>query len=248
MRLPALATVTTLAGAVVLAAWGALGIVGWRGPTVTIDAAVLDVGEPDNLLATSAVAAPAPTLITRRDIYDASLFSPQVTYAPQPTTQVAQPASEPAPPAGPELAAAESVPVSLTRRVVTASIEPEITSSLPVAAPPVREARVAPTPPPPPKLEQAFNVAQISRIKQSLNQTAEQEQFWEPVEAQLREIGRHLPPQPAGKKFKINISADAAQRLYWAAGPFLMSLREDQKQQVRRLAKSLGLDQVASLI
>jgi hypothetical protein len=255
MRLPALATLTTLFGAVVLAAWGALGIVGMRGTTLTIDAAEVEEAEPQNLLASTAKVAPGSMLVTRRDIYDASLFSPHVTYMPRPA-RTAVPSPELAPAAEPPIAAAaEPEQPPIARRVVTASIQPETAYSLASAStasvPAVREARVAPVaaPAPAPKPpEQAFSVGQIAKIKQSLHLTAEQEQYWQPVEAELREIGRRLPPMAPGQKLKVNISAAAAQRLYWAAGPFLMSLREDQKQQVRRLAKSLGLEQVASLI
>jgi len=94
-----------------------------------------------------------------------------------------------------------------------------------------------------------FTPAHIARIKASLNLSPEQERYWAPVEAELREIARQLAAhkQTAGKP-RIALSADAAQRLYWAAGPLIMSLREDQKQEVRRLARAMGLEQVAALI
>ena len=60
-------------------------------------------------------------------------------------------------------------------------------------------------------------------------------------------IARQMAADKAAGK-KTNLTAETAQRLYWAAGPLIMSLRDDQKQEVRRLARSMGLEQVASLI
>jgi hypothetical protein len=101
-----------------------------------------------------------------------------------------------------------------------------------------------------PRLEDGvLSVTQIARIKASLRLTPDQERYWGAVENELREIARQVAAQKAsGKKPKIALSAVDAQRLYWAAGPLIMSLREDQKQEVRRLARAMGLEQVASLI
>jgi hypothetical protein len=101
-----------------------------------------------------------------------------------------------------------------------------------------------------PRLEDGIlTVTQIARIKASLHLTPDQERHWGAVENELREIARQLAAQKSsGKKQKIALSAADAQRLYWAAGPLIMSLREDQKREVRRLARAMGLEQVASLI
>lgn len=94
-----------------------------------------------------------------------------------------------------------------------------------------------------------LTIEQLTRIKENLNLTPEQERYWAPVEAELRAIVRQLAAEKtSGKKPKVKLSADAAQRLYWAAGPLIMSLRDDQKQQARRLARAMGLEEVASLI
>jgi len=114
------------------------------------------------------------------------------------------------------------------------------------SAPIPREARKALEP----RLEDGIlTVTQIARIKASLHLTPDQERHWGAVENELREIARRLAAQKtSGKNSKIALSAVDAQRLYWAAGPLIMSLREDQKQEVRRLARAMGLEQVASLI
>jgi hypothetical protein len=116
----------------------------------------------------------------------------------------------------------------------------------PVVAPPELKRAV-----PPPRLEKdgSLTVEQIARIKANLHLTPEQEQHWAPVEAELRNIARQMAADKvAGKKPKVTINAETAQRLYWAAGPLIMSLRDDQKQEARRLARNMGLEQVASLI
>jgi hypothetical protein len=99
-----------------------------------------------------------------------------------------------------------------------------------------------------PRLDDGMlTVAQIARIKASLHLTPDQERYWGAVENELREIARQLAAQKASGK-KVALDAVDAQRLYWAAGPLIMSLREDQKREVRRLARAMGLEQVASLI
>jgi hypothetical protein len=104
---------------------------------------------------------------------------------------------------------------------------------------------------PEPRLEKdgTLTLPQIARIKANLNLTPEQERHWAPVEAELREIARRMAAdKAAGKNPKAAINADTAQRLYWAAGPLIMSLRPDQKAEARRLARAMGLEQVAALI
>ena len=119
----------------------------------------------------------------------------------------------------------------------------EVTASVrPVAFPPEAKRVV-----PPPRLEKdgTLTVDQIARIKANLHLTPQQEQNWAPVE--VLAIARQMAAdKAAGKKTKL--TAETAQRLYWAAGPLIMSLRDDQKQEVRRIARNMGLEQVASLI
>jgi hypothetical protein len=94
--------------------------------------------------------------------------------------------------------------------------------------------------------------AHIASIKSLLNLTLDQEQHWAAVETELREMARRhaeLKQESAeGKRSKAGVLAELAQRLYWAAGPLVLSMREDQKQEIRRLARAMGLAQVAALI
>ncbi len=89
---------------------------------------------------------------------------------------------------------------------------------------------------------------EIGRIKTALHLTADQEAGWADVEKVLVEIGKQqVAAQKAGRP-RPSVSADMTQRLYWAAGPLLMSLRDDQKREIRRIARVMGLETVASLI
>jgi hypothetical protein len=100
-----------------------------------------------------------------------------------------------------------------------------------------------------PKLDKdgSFTIAQIAQIKAGMNLRPDQEQYWPQVAAELREIARQFAAQKAGGK-KVAIGANEAQRLYWAAGPLIMSMSEEQKQEIRRIARAMGLAQVASLL
>lgn len=122
---------------------------------------------------------------------------------------------------------------------------PEFTGALPRAAfsaPELKKIVV-------PKLDKnsGLTPAHIAQIRANLRLTPDQERYWEPIEAELRELARQMAAQKAQGK-KPALTADAAQRLYWAAGPLIMSLRDDQKQEARRLARAMGLEQVAALL
>ena len=90
----------------------------------------------------------------------------------------------------------------------------------------------------------------VARIKEALRLTPDQEPHWSPVESALREIGRQqVDAQRRGHKLpKDALSPEVTQQLYWSAGPLIMSLRPDQKNEARSLARSMGLERVASLL
>jgi hypothetical protein len=92
--------------------------------------------------------------------------------------------------------------------------------------------------------------ANIDRIKMALALTSEQEEFWPAVAAELRALGK-LQQQRRGKKgqfAKIDVDPDTMQRLYWAAAPLITRLSYDQKQAVKQLALSMGLEEVAQAL
>ena len=120
---------------------------------------------------------------------------------------------------------------------------------------------VAPAPPPKPKAaakpQPQKNYAllsdvQIAGIKDRLKLSSSQESYWPPVESALRAVarkihaGRQANPTAAG----VPIDPDSAevQQLKAAAMPLLFQLREDQKSEVRSLARIIGLEKVAAMI
>jgi hypothetical protein len=67
----------------------------------------------------------------------------------------------------------------------------------------------------------------------------------------LRVVARtqlHSAGHKRGRKVAIDVNSPEEQNLISAAMPLLMRLREDQKGEVRKLARVIGLEQVASQI
>ena len=103
-----------------------------------------------------------------------------------------------------------------------------------------------------------FNDAQLASIKTRLKLSEYQEQYWPPVENALRAIGRSIahgpPPRTTAmgyaseSRLAAQIDPDSAevQQLKSAAFPLIMSMNDDQKQQVRNIAHVMGLERVAS--
>jgi hypothetical protein len=121
----------------------------------------------------------------------------------------------------------------------------------------------SPPPPPPAKPKLAAKPApqksyallsdvQIAGIKERLRLSADQESFWPAVENALRAVARkiHATRQGNPSATGVPIDPDAAevQQLKSAAMPLLFQLREDQKQEVRTLARLIGLEKVAAQI
>lgn len=93
---------------------------------------------------------------------------------------------------------------------------------------------------------------QIAGIKERLKLSSAQESYWPPVETALRAVARKIhakrqaDPNAAG--IPIDPEAEEVQQLKSAAMPLLFQLREDQKSEVRSLARIIGLEKVASMI
>jgi hypothetical protein len=76
-------------------------------------------------------------------------------------------------------------------------------------------------------------------------------EYWPAVEGALREVARtqlRHTKQMQGRKINIDVNSAEVQQLIWAAMPLLMRLRDEQKSEVRKLARIMGLEQVASQI
>lgn len=108
----------------------------------------------------------------------------------------------------------------------------------------------APAHPAPPRdvpIKGVMTASEVARIKASLRLTSEQEPLWRPVEAVLRDIGKQQMVQIRNGS-KPEVDSQAMQRVYWAAQSLLATLQPAQKEQVRRLARSMGYTSVASLL
>jgi len=139
-------------------------------------------------------------------------------------------------------------PEPVTSELVT---EPEQTAIAAVPLPPKRPKH--PLPPPPAPSTSLLDDTQISGLKGRLQLTSDQVEYWPAVETALRDIARTLlnegrPKHAHAGKVNIDINSPEVQRLIWAAMPLLMRLREDQKREVRTLARVIGLEAVASQI
>ena len=106
--------------------------------------------------------------------------------------------------------------------------------------------------PAPQKTYALLSDVQIAGIKDRLRLSSSQEYYWPAVETALRAIARkiHATRQADPKATGIPIDPDAeeVQQLKSAAMPLLFQLREDQKQEVRTLARLIGLEKVAAQI
>jgi hypothetical protein len=107
--------------------------------------------------------------------------------------------------------------------------------------------------PPPQKSYALLSDMQIASIKQRLRLSSDQEYYWPAVERALRAVARKIhatrkaDPNAAGAP-PIDPDAAEVQQLKSAAMPLLFQLREDQKEEVRTLARMIGLEKVAAQI
>jgi hypothetical protein len=152
------------------------------------------------------------------------------------------PAWEPAPtppPAAPPVAAPRMAALPPSATVETNGSRPSATAAVPKV-----------TAPPKPKEPSVLATmqAQITQMKAALKLTREQEPYWPPVEALLRDIAKQqaklrpaaAPPPANGKPVKMVIDDADMQRLTNVAFPLLMALREDQRRDAMRLAQAMG--------
>jgi hypothetical protein len=89
-----------------------------------------------------------------------------------------------------------------------------------------------------------FNDAQIAAIRNRLNLTRGQEQYWPPVESALRDIAWQKAAK--GQRATIDPNSRGVQRLKSAAAALVPSLNEEQKRELRLLAGLIGLQNVAA--
>ncbi|MBR0969210.1 MULTISPECIES: hypothetical protein [Bradyrhizobium] len=106
--------------------------------------------------------------------------------------------------------------------------------------------------PQPQKSYSLLSDVQISGIKDRLKLSSSQEYYWPSVEAALRNVVRKISANklsnPHGQAVPIDPNCDEVQQLKSAAMPLLFQLRDDQKEEVRKLARIIGLEKVAQQI
>ena len=122
-------------------------------------------------------------------------------------------------------------------------------ATVPAAAPPKPKAAAKPQPQ---KNYALLSDIQIAGIKERLKLSSSQESYWPPVESALRAVARKIhagrQANPTAPGVPIDPEAEEVQQLKSAAMPLLFQLREDQKSEVRSLARIIGLEKVASMI
>jgi hypothetical protein len=123
----------------------------------------------------------------------------------------------------------------------------------PLASPPQPAKPKLASKPAPQKSYALLSDVQIAGIKERLRLSADQESYWPAVENALRAVARKIhatrktDPTTSGAP-PIDPEAEEVQQLKSAAMPLLFQLREDQKQEVRALARIIGLEKVAAQI
>jgi hypothetical protein len=224
MGLRTIAGLAALSATMVFGGWSVVSHVTVASPDLEAFAASIETPDPDSTIDLKQDRAPI-IQIAAAAIVETALLDPRPmlpTPPPLRMAALAPPEAAPTPPAEPEytsVVARAPVPVPQPRKLIVPKIDKN----------------------------SGLTPAHIAQIRANLRLTPEQERNWEPIEAELRELAKQMAAQKQQGR-KPALTAEAAQRLYWAAGPFIMSLRDDQKQEAKRLARAMGLEQVAALL
>jgi len=178
---------------------------------------------------------------------------------------VAAVAFAPAVPVQPETATTGALPGGQLRQAYAEARSADIEGlKLTDPAPsPEKPKAVEPKPPEPkpvaaakPPVQKSYALlsdAQIAGIKDRLKLTPDQEYYWPGIENALRAVSRKIQAarlSDPNNAAAVKIDPDGAevQELKSAAMPLLFQLREDQKREVRSLARLIGLEKVAAAI
>jgi hypothetical protein len=193
-------------------------------------------GAPSELAAVPAVQAPVSNKESKKDRLAVVSYALAAYEPPQATAALSEPLRQ---------AYASAAPTDIGIPQVMAP------AAAPAAAPPKPKAAAKPQPQPQ-KNYALLSDIQIAGIKERLKLSSAQESYWPPVETALRAVarkihaGRQANPNAAG--VPIDPEAEEVQQLKSAAMPLLFQLREDQKSEVRSLARIIGLEKVAAMI
>jgi hypothetical protein len=106
--------------------------------------------------------------------------------------------------------------------------------------------------PQPQKSYALLSDVQIAGIKERLKLSSSQESYWPAVETALKAMARKLhaarQADPSATAAQLDPDSAEVQQLKSAALPLLFQLRDDQKEEVRKLARIIGLEKVAAAI
>jgi hypothetical protein len=156
-------------------------------------------------------------------------------------------------------ALSQTVPVVAPVPMTSLATAPVTTASVPAAeAPPATGLALQPakpkvaSKPAPQKSYALLSDAQIAGIKDRLRLSSSQESYWPSVETALRNVARKINAErlsnPHAGAAQLDPDCEEVQQLKSAAMPLLFQLRDDQKDEVRKLARIIGLEKVASAI
>ncbi|MBR1279121.1 hypothetical protein [Bradyrhizobium sp. AUGA SZCCT0283] len=190
---------------------------------------------PPQLAAASAVAAQAPVSNreNKKDRLAVVSYALAAYESPQTTAALSEPLRQ-------AYASTAPVDIGLPKEVAPAAAQ---------AVPPKPKAVAKPQPQ---KNYALLSDVQIAGIKDRLKLSSSQESYWPPVESALRAVARKIhagrQANPNASGVPIDPESAEVQQLKSAAMPLLFQLREDQKSEVRSLARIIGLEKVAAMI
>jgi hypothetical protein len=169
---------------------------------------------------------------------------PETVAAPQPLAVATEPLRQ-------AYASSTDADIEAAREAVKAMTPAETRPAETAELPPPPKPKVA-TRPQPQKTYAFLSDAQIAGIKERLHLTSDQEYYWPGIEQALRGIARKIQAarlsNPNANAGSIDPDSQEVQQLKSAAMPLLFQLRDDQKEEVRKLARVIGLEKVASAI
>ncbi|GLR89253.1 hypothetical protein [Bradyrhizobium iriomotense] len=165
----------------------------------------------------------------------------------------------------PTLALASAAVEPVDRPVLTEQLRQAFAAATPSDFPPAPKASASEAPaaatdakpkavakPQPQKSYSLLSDVQIAGIKDRLKLSSSQEYYWPSVETALRNVARKIQANklsnPQVQGVPIDPNCDEVQQLKSAAMPLLFQLRDDQKEEVRKLARIIGLEKVAQQI
>jgi hypothetical protein len=199
---------------------------------------------PPQLAAASAAAVQAPVSNkqNKKDRLAVVSYALAAYEPPQTTASLSEPLRQ-------AYASTAPADIGLPKEVAPAAPMAAPAASSPVTQP---KPKAVAKPQPQQKNYALLSDGQIAGIKDRLKLSASQESYWPPVESALRAVARkiHAGRQANPTATGVPIDPDSAevQQLKSAAMPLLFQLREDQKSEVRSLARIIGLEKVAAMI